>query len=427
MDVILTPAKLNGTITARPSVTSAFLHAVAQELAITYRPGGKPSAEDAQAVHKFIQEPMFWSPDLEVTDGIFRSLPDDAPALYCKGSRPALHLMMPIAAAMKEKAFFTGDPELADNHIIPLTDVLHRHGTAFRRGEMKIRRRDRGKFVEICTLSGRLEYGHFSLTGREDPWFMMGLLFALPLLNGNSTVRMTTLPETVELLEMGVAVMRQYGVAVNDSVDEYGYPHYEVSGNQHYVIPEEIDIDGDWTKAAFWLGCGALGGNVTVKELDGDSPQHSRQILDKLHAMGAGTGLGEDGANVTAASLKGCNLSAARIPDLVPILSVAMAAASGTSMLTDIGTSIGPVCETLEALGADVSYGGVGLSFTGRPFFNGGDIDPKGDPLVVMIAAAASCLCAEPVRIRNAGIVNKAYPDFFDDLAALGGKIRVEQ
>ena len=201
----------------------------------------------------------------------------------------------------------------------------------------------------------------------------------------------------------------------------------EISGSK---VSVGEDINPDYTHDAMPIyGIGMP--EVTIDVTTTEEIAAIMKICNENHipvtVRGAGTGLGEDGANVTAASLKGCNLSAARIPDLVPILSVAMAAASGTSMLTDIGTSIGPVCETLEALGADVSYGGVGLSFTGRPFFNGGDIDPKGDPLVVMIAAAASCLCAEPVRIRNAGIVNKAYPDFFDDLAALGGKIRVEQ
>ncbi len=428
MDIILTPAKLNGTIQARPSVTDAWLHSVAQELALLQRKRHLLPSRRGVAPRDLLKMKGCWSSDMETTCACFKCFTEDVPVLYCADSRHTLNLMLPIASALKKKVYFTGDISLADNHIIPLTDTLHRHGPSATRGELKIRRRDRGRIKEICTLSGRLTHGSYSLTGKEDPCFIAGLLFALPLLEGNSSLHMTTMPVSTELMEMTLAVMEQYGVKTHRSVDEYGYPHYDISGNQQYTIPEELRIDGDWKRAAFWLGCGALGGNVTVKGLDGYSPQNARQILDKLHSMGAGTGIGEGGANVTAVNLHGCNINASRIPDLIPILAVAMSVAEGTSMLTDTaGYDLDAVFHTLDILEADISYGGAGLSFTGRAVLSGGEVDPKGDPLIILIASAASCVSRLPVTIRNAGIINKVYPGFFEDFAALGGKVTVDR
>lgn len=416
MDIILTPTKLKGTLDARPWAVSAHLHNIAQHLA-----GNRGDDASSEA-----GLPEILSEDQAATIRCLRALLDGEPMLDCGKSIRTLTLLYPLAAAMRGNVSFVGDLATDWESVLPLFDGLRRRNTNYSQGSLKIRRRDRKRIREICTLTGRLEYGHFSLTGKEDPWFMAGLLLALPLLEGNSTLRMTTMPETDEIPAMTVDVLQQYGIDAVPSVDDYGYPSYEIAGSQVYCAPEAISVEGDWSQAAFWLCCGALGGNVTVRGLRADSPQASRQILDKLHAMGAGTGLGEGSANVTAAKLTGCNINAGRIPDLVPILAVAMASASGTSMLTDSGRSdLESIQRAIILLGGDVLLEGDKLDFRGKPVLTGGEVDPLGDPAAVLTAAGASCICAEPVLIRNAGIINKYYPDFFRDFAALGGRIRV--
>ena len=435
MDIVLTPTKLNGTIDARPSLTCVCLHEIAQDLAGAQPGENSPrnrdlSPADAKATpaapRDFCGQTDLWSPLLEKVRDCFQRLsePDGMP--NCGNDPSALALLLPIASVLKDRVSFIGEKGCPRDILPAAQEALGRFGPSFSCGSLKLRRRDRKKFEEICTLSGRLTYGHISLTGKEDPWFVTGLLFALPLLEGNSTLRMTTLPESTALAEMAVDVLRQYDVTVNFNVDENGYPSFDIPGNQRYRIPGEIAIEGDWSRAAFWLCCGALGGNVTVRGLSADSLQPSRQILDKLHAMGAASGIGESSANVTAATLRGCNINASRIPDLVPVLAVALASASGPSMLTDAaGADLDAVCGVLTRLGADVTIDGSGLTINGKPFFAGGEIIPEDDPLAVLVAAEASCVCGEPVLIRDAGIINKYSPGFFDDFAALGGRIRV--
>ena len=426
MDITLIPSKLNGTIIARPSRLYSLLHATCQALALHQVKSGAARAEDANAAgaKDFRRLPGCWSEDLEAVLDCFKVLAEDAPALPCRNNATAFCMMVPIAAATKHKVSFTGSVEFPNSMVLPIAEVLKRRGVSFSKGSLKIRRRDRDKIAEICTLSQRVSYGAFSLTGREDPWFLAGLLLALPLLEGNSSVRMTTMPESTEIPDMAVTVLRQYGVTVMRSVDDYGYPHFEIPGNQRYKIPPTVQLEGDWTRASFWLGCGALGGNVTVRGLSADSRQVSRQILDKLHSLGAATGLATDSAAVVSGPLKGCNINASRIPELVPILSVIMANAEGTSMLTGIDSEdFAPVFRVLDAFGADISDGGSGFSFTGKAVLSGGEINSGGDPVIVMLATAASCISRMPVTIRDAGVVNKLYPDFFSDYVALGGKI----
>jgi|GEM_PF-6063630 len=424
MDMILTPTKLNGTLHSRPSAVSVCLNETAMRVAVlTGRARAVPGP--ACNVKDMLSRAEIDPADTDAVCSALDSLIRGEDVINFGSSLVAIQLILPIAAATGRKVAFVGDLDLDTDQIQPLLEELERYGVRSSCGSLKIRRRDRSRLKEIATIEGQLDYGHLSLNGKEDPWFLCGLLFALPLLNGNSTIRMTTLPESSELAHMAVSVLAQYGIAIDPSVNEYGYPHYIVPGSQEYRIPDEIRLDGDWTAAAFWLGCGALGGNVTIRDLDPDSCQSSKQILDKLHTMGAAAGVGEDGANVTAASLTGCNINAGHIPHLIPILSVCLASASGISTMTDIDrSSTDQLIGVLSRLGAEVTIDGNSLRFQGKPIFDGGDAGHDMDYVAILAATAASCICSESVLIRNAGMINKYYPGFFEEFEALGGRIR---
>ena len=425
MDIILTPTKLKGTIHSRPSAVSVCLNEIA------LRAAALCDATDMVIGSVCDQKDLLSRVEIDPSDmetiiSCLDSLIKKEDRINCGKSLAALYLTLPIAAASCSRISFVGDPSLESEIDEAVFDIMRRSGIAFSKGKLKIRRRDRGKIQEIATIEGHLKYGHISLNGKEDPWFLCGLLFAMPLLEGNSSIRMTTLPPSSELAHMAVQVLKQYSIHIEASVNEYGYPHYEIPGSQKYETPDNIKLEGDWSCAAFWLGCGALGGNVTVRGLDADSIQSSRQILDKLHTMGAAAGIGADGANVTAASLEGCNINAGHIPYLIPVLAVCLASASGPSTLTDIGDfPADPLLDVLSSLGASLSREGSGIHFEGNPILDGGDAGMSADPLTVLGATAASCVCSESVLIRNAGIINKYWPGFFDEFEALGGRIRI--
>ena len=140
-----------------------------------------------------------------------------------------------------------------------------------------------------------------------------------------------------------------------------------------------------------------------------------------------------DAASITCSGgqLHGIETDVSQIPDLVPVLAAVMALSEGTSMITNAerlrikeSDRLHTVFDMLSRLGADITDGGSGLSITGLPFLNGGAVDGHNDHRIVMAAAIASCGCDSPVLIRGAEAVNKSYPTFFEDFAALGGEVR---
>lgn len=241
MDIILTPTKLKGTIHSRPSAVSVCLNEIALRTAALRDPAdaviGSVCDQKDILSHAEI-DPA----DMEAIISCLDSLMNNEEKINCGKSLAALYLTLPIAAATREKISFVGDLSLDIDEDGAVFETLRRSGIAFSKGNLKIRRRDRSKIKEIITAEGHLKYGHLSLNGKEDPWFLCGLLFALPLLEGNSSIRMTTLPDSSELAHMAVQVLKQYGIIIEDSVNEYGYPHYEIPGSQQYEIPDKIQI-----------------------------------------------------------------------------------------------------------------------------------------------------------------------------------------
>ena len=183
MDITLIPTKLNGTINARPSAVYSLLHATCQSLALHQVRTGASDAATANAARAkdYTRLPGCWSKDLEVVLHCFESLSGDAPTLFCADNLDAFSMMLPIAALTKQKVAFTGSGEFPNSILLPMADVLKPRGVTFSRGTLKIKRRDRDRIHEICTLTKRASYGAYSLTGREDPYFIAGLLLAVLL------------------------------------------------------------------------------------------------------------------------------------------------------------------------------------------------------------------------------------------------------
>lgn len=399
MIIKIIPHKLHGEVQAIPSKSYVHRVLIAQKLA------------EIQSGTRLNMDVPIISEDLEATRNCLAQLDKDRPYLDCNESGSTLRFLMPVAAVLKDESTFIGKGRLPERPISPLKEEMERHGCKIFRGKSTDT-----KYQEICTITGRLEYGHYSLPGNLSSQFITGLLFALPILNGNSSVRLTSTLESAAYVDMTIHVLTQFGIHIETTVNDYGYFEYFIPGNQTYVAPETIEIEGDWSNAAFWLACKSLGSDVTISGLNPHSCQGDKAMLDKLVTMGYPP--------------KGANISVAQTPDIVPPLALVMSVAEGSSMITNAerlkykeSNRLISTFDTLHTLGADVSYGGAGLSFTGVPHLKGGTVDSYGDHRIAMMAAIASCVCEEPVIIHNAEAVKKSYPHFFDDFVSLGGEI----
>lgn len=419
MNILITPKKLKGTIEAIPSKSHAHRVLMAQKLAQL----------QGQQLNSPLDIPTF-SDDIGATKNCLAQLDKKMPYLDCKESGSTLRFMLPVAMALKEEAVFIGSGKLPDRPISPLKEEMEAHGCHFTMGNKNQKVSD--KYKEICTVRGHLEAGDYSLAGNVSSQFITGLLFALPLLGGDSTLSLTTKLESAGYVDMTLDVLRKFGITISETLTEDGFIKYEIPGNQKYIEPAGLAIEGDWSNACFWLACGALGGDITIKGLDLNSTQRDKEIIDILIEMGANVIISRNGnISCSGGELYGTDVSVAQIPDMVPVLATVMANARGASMITNAerlkikeSNRLRTVFDFLNKLGADITDGGTGLSVTGQASLNGGEVVSHNDHRIAMAAAIASCICNNPVMIRNAQAVNKSYPNFFKDFAALGGEVK---
>lgn len=442
MDIKIIPRKLKGRLDALPSKSHAHRELIAQKLA------RMQSAADAEALNADgspgSEIPTF-SKDIEATKNCLAQLDSGSPRLNCIESGSTMRFMLPVAMALRDEAVFIGAGKLPSRPISPLREEMERNGCTFSTGTPAADADGiPNGFSEICTIRGRLQPGAYRLAGNVSSQFITGLLFALPLLDGDSTLELTTALESAGYVDLTLDVLRDFGIMIDEKRSPEGFNIYVINGSQRYTEPADIAVQGDWSNAAFWLACGALGGDVTLDGVDMTSSQRDKEFADILMQMGAHLEVSSCGTSMDSTSATGglssirctgnrlsaADIDVAQIPDLVPVLATVMALADGTSEITHAerlrikeSDRIFTVHDFLSKLGADITDEGSGLSVRGKRTLSGGEVCGHNDHRIVMAAAVASCGCTGPVIIRGAEAVNKSYPDFFRDFAALGGEV----
>lgn len=336
-------------------------------------------------------------------------------SLPCRESGSTFRFLLPVAAAFGKRTKFLQEGRLPLRPLSPLYEEMTKHGAAMS---------PQGANPFIC--EGRLTPGIYRLAGNVTSQFISGLLFALPMLDGDSRIELTSGLESKLYVDMTLQVVRQFGIRICEEDNAYVIP-----ADQQYRPPERVIIEGDWSNAAFWLSAGAIGNNpVTMTGLDNNSLQGDKAIIRILKEFGAVIKSDDGRITVSGDNLKGIDIDASDIPDLVPALSAVAAVAEGTTRIYNAerlrlkeSDRLKTVSETLNILGADVKETETGLIINGRKELKGGTVNASGDHRIAMMAAIAAIRCRNKVTIENAEAVNKSYPAFFEDYKRLSGKV----
>lgn len=336
--------------------------------------------------------------------------------LDCSESGSTLRFLLPVVSALGIDAVISGHGRLPERPLSPLKEEMGKNGIIFHTGS---------RFP--LHISGQLTAGNYELAGNVSSQFISGLLFALPLLRGDSKIKLIPPVESRSYIKITLSALKKFGIEITEEENLF-----IIKGNQKYRSPKETAVDGDWSNSAFFLCAGALGGDsVTVTGLDIASPQGDKKILDVLKNMGADISVSGDGVTVKADSLSGTTVDASDIPDLVPIISVTAALISGETQIKNAGRlrlkecdRLAAVYDMLTAVGISVTQTNDGLIIIGGSP-TGGKIDGCNDHRMVMSAAILGLFCSEPVNITDAQAVEKSYPNFFEDFNSLGGNASV--
>ena len=403
----ISPRKLRGSVAAIPSKSEAHRALICAALASspTELIMG-PGSEDIFATMRCLQA---FGARFSVEENGVRVFPAEHIPASCEAdcgeSGSTLRFLLPVAAALGIDASFIMHGRLPRRPIDPLDRELMRGGCSLSRPR-----------ADVLRITGKLTPGAYALPGDVSSQYISGMLFALSLLDGESTLTVTGRVESAGYIDMTLQAMAAFG-----AVPERNENSWRIRGMGRYISPGRMLIGGDWSNAAFWLCADSIPGcEVTMTGLDLKSAQGDRRIIDEIASLRNHPG--------------GVIVNAADIPDLVPILAAAacarrqgMQVINAQRLRIKESDRLESVSRTLNLLGADVQQTGDGLIVNPASPLRGGEVDACGDHRIAMMAAIASCACTEDVIIRGAEAVNKSYPGFWQDFALLGSCVTLEQ
>lgn len=381
------------------------------------------------------------SEDILATRGCIESIISGSKEIYCSESGATFRFLIPLVSAIGGRWILHTKGRLINRPISPLLREIGRNGV-----KSKIDSTD-------LILSGHLRSGDYFIEGGISSQFISGLLFALPILDGDSRIFIEGRLESRSYVDMTIDVIGRYGIEIEEidsdnSILEDRYSSvFLVKGRQEYIRPDDIHIEGDWSNAGFLISCPKiLKEGICLKNMYINSSQGDEEILEILKMFGVDIdytslqSLGDDecvlkspyykeceepiALNIVSKTnrfpLKSVELDVSMIPDLVPVISILAAISDGVSTIKNIrrlrfkeSDRVVSICSTLNDLGVDSWYDDDNLYIKGSSV-HGGRVDSFNDHRIVMMAAMLSTISDGVVEISGWKAVRKSYPDFFE-------------
>jgi len=267
------------------------------------------------------------------------------------------------------------------------------------------------------TVSGRWQPGEYELVGNVSSQFITGLLFMLPLLEGDSQIKIKPPFESIDYVKLTISCLKKFGIEIvwKDDLTLW------INGNQSYRATEYW-VEGDYSQASFWLVANALGSHIEVEGLNTASEQGDKRIIEII-------------GNVTQQKeVDGyIDINVSQCPDLVPIIAVLCTVKAGLFRITGAervrikeSNRLLAIATELNKLGALITETEDGLEIVGNRQLTGGTVQAWQDHRIAMALAIAATCANDVVTILGKDSVNKSYPEFWKDYRALGGVLSGE-
>ena len=410
MDIRIEPRRLSGTvkIPSSKSVTHRLLicAALAEGVSVVEGVSFSKDIEATMEALRALGADFTVEGERVTVTGIGGKKPNTAVSMDCYESGSTLRFLIPVAAALGANATFYGQGRLPQRPITTYIRELSKNGITF----------DYQNTMPFSII-GQLTAGEYCLEGDVSSQYVTGLLLALPLLKGDSIIRMLSPLQSRPYVDLTIACMRQYGFAVTELPDGYA-----VKGNQKPKACHTA-AEGDYSQAAFFCVANALGSRVKMENLSLESVQGDKKIVEIADTMCYNKKAGKPAC---------FDVDATDIPDLVPILAVLGTFGDAPSRITGAARlkikesdRLAAVSDMLNRLGGRVTAYEDGLAIEPVSSLHGGIVDSFGDHRIAMCAAIAATRCTEPVTILHGECVEKSYPQFYEDYNQLGGNAHV--
>ena len=326
----------------------------------------------------------------------------------CNESGSTLRFLFPLSIVEENKVLFKGRGKLFKR---PMTPYFEN----FEKCKIKYSYIDENKIL----LEGQLKSGIYEIDGNISSQFITGLLFSLPLLDGESKIIINGKLESSNYIDISLDCLSKFGIKIINN----SYQEFIIEGNQSYRAGN-YRTEADYSQAAFFLVANAIGSNIKINDLSENSLQGDKKIIDYISEI--------DNWN----SKDTLVLDGSETPDIIPILSLKAAVSGKKIEIVNIerlrikeSDRLKATVEELSKLNFDLIEKKDSILINSRENFKVNknekivSLSAHSDHrIAMMIAIAATCYDGE-ILLDNLDCVKKSYPNFWEVFLSLGGKI----
>lgn len=408
MKLQITPHRLSGSIT--PPASKSVAHRLIMGNALADGESTLTAVSNSQDITATLgcmaalgARAQWTGPDTVQLIGCAGTSAPKGQILDCGESGSTLRFLIPIALALTGDVTFRGHGRLMQRPQTPYFEIFNEKGIDYQLDG------------DLLTVTGTLTPGIYRLPGNVSSQFITGLLYALPLLDGDSEIQLTTPLESESYVALTMDALRHFGIQAVPTAQGWHIP-----SGQRYV-PYSGPVEPDYSQSGFFYAAAGIGNPLTVTGMDPQSVQGDRVVVDYMEK------LSQPGA---------VELDVRDCPDLVPPLALRAALRDGeTTVISGAARlrlkesdRLASVTAVLTALGAQIEEHPDSLTIHGVSALEGGaEVSSWNDHRIAMMAAMAATVCRHPITLTGAESVRKSYPAFWADYCRLGGMIQEVQ
>ena len=325
----------------------------------------------------------------------------------CNESGSTLRFLFPLSIVKENKVLFKGKGKLFKRPLSPYFENFDKY-------QIKYSHINENEIL----LDGVLKSGEYQIDGNISSQFITGLLFSLPLLNGNSKVIIKGKLESSSYIDITLDCLSKFGVKIINN----SYQEFIIEGNQTYKSGN-YEVEADYSQVAFFLVANSIGSDIKINGLNNNSLQGDKKIIDFISEI-------ENWNNEEKLILDG-----SETPDIIPILSLKACISKKEIEIINIARlrikesdRLSATVQELSKLGFDLIEKEDSILINSRKDFNKINNSPvylssHSDHRIAMTVAIASSCYEDEIILDNLDCVKKSYPNFWEVFLALGGKI----
>lgn len=340
----------------------------------------------------------------------------DAPVtVHAKASGSSLRFLIPLALLFNQPITFMGEDRLPDRSLKAYVECFKDQPITFNKTQ--------APWLPL-TVQGPLKPGTFHLDASLSSQFVSGLLFALPLLAGDSTIHLEGILTSQPYIDMTLAVLKQFHIHI-----DFNPPVIHIPGFQTYHGLKKT-IEGDYSHSIFFLAGALMNGDLNLLNLPKDSLQGDQKGVDWLLKMGANLERCSHSIHAQTSTLSPFDGSLSDHPDLALMLMALAASIPGRSHFYDLerlnhkeSKRLDVMKEILERINVPIQGDATHLIIDGIQSFDmQGSYDTYHDHRIAMTLMMMAAKANRPYIIKGVECTEKSYPEFLDVYQSIGGR-----